>query len=61
MLRKYGKDLNNVLDKIEQTKLTDDYRTMRNTNKTDPTPIDSENSNYEKLDGIKRISNDINI
>jgi integrase len=59
-VRKYGKDLNNVLDKIERISY-EQLSFFRNTYDKEPTIEELKQLVLEKLDRIKKISTDINI
>lgn len=58
--RKYGKDLNNYLDKIERISY-DQLSIFRNTHGRDPNVIELKQVVLEKLDRIQKISKNINI
>jgi hypothetical protein len=55
---KFGKDINNVLDKIEKMAYAQ-LSIYRNTHNSDPSPIELKNILLEKLDRIQKISNDV--
>jgi integrase len=57
-VRKFGKDLNNNLDKIERVAY-DQLSNFRNINEKEPTPNELKQFVLEKLGRIKKISNDV--
>ncbi len=57
-VRKFGKDLNNNLDKIERVAY-DQLSNFRNINEKEPTPNELKQLVLEKLGRIQKISNDI--
>lgn len=57
-VRKFGKDLNNNLDKIERIAY-DQLSNFRNINEKEPTPKELKQLVLEKLGRIQKISNDI--
>jgi hypothetical protein len=56
-ISKYGKDINNVLEKIEKTAY-DQLSIFRNTHESDPTPIELKNIVLEKLGRIEKATTD---
>lgn len=59
-VRKYGKDLNNNLDKIERITY-DQLSNFRNIHEKEPSPDELKKLVFEKLDRIEKISNDMTI
>ncbi|MEO8515506.1 MAG: phage integrase SAM-like domain-containing protein [Flavobacterium sp.] len=57
-VRKFGKDLNNNLDKIERVAY-DQLSNFRNINEKEPSPNELKRLVLEKLDRIPKISNDV--
>ena len=57
-VRKFGKDLNNNLDKIERVAY-DQLSNFRNINETEPSPNELKQLVLEKLGRIQKISNDV--